>query len=236
MLWQEDDDKQEFVLPDDIVDLSYKIDCKQIALDHAYDLSVALHQALPWLAEEDDAGVHLIHGASTGNGWQRPDETSGEAFIYLSRRARMQLRVPRTRIEDARQLTGQTLQVGDAMVQVGEAQVKPLTTLGTLFARYVPILDGEDEEAFLERIVAEMRSLDVRVKKILCGVGHSFEMPEGSVETLSLMVADLDPKGSVILQQKGIGEGRKRGFGLFIPHKGIKAVGEMSEKSHFSGT
>ena len=236
MLWQEDDDKQEFVLPDDIVDLSYKIDCKQIALDHAHDLSEALHAALPWLVEEEDAGVHLIHGASTGNGWQRPDETSGEDFIYLSKRAKMQLRVPKHRIDDAQKLTGQVLQVGDNTVKVGVSQVKPLTTLGTLFARYIPVLEDEAEEAFLERIVGEMRALDVQVKKVLCGVGHAFNLPEGRVQTLSVMVADLDPKGSVILQQKGIGEGRKRGFGLFIPHKGIKAVGDMAEKSHYSGT
>lgn len=236
MLWQEEDDKQEFVVPDDIVDLSYKIDCRQIALDHAHDLSVALHDALPWLAEEDDAGVHLIHGASSGNGWQRPDETSPEDFIYLSRRARMQLRVPRERVEEAHELTGQTLQVGDYTVVVGEAEVKPLTTLGTLFARYVPVMQGEDEEAFLQRIVSEMRDLDVHVKKVLCGVGHTFNLPEGRVETLSVMVADLDPQSSVMLQQKGIGDGRKRGFGLFIPHKGIKPVGEMSEKSHYTGT
>jgi CRISPR-associated protein Cas6 len=236
MLWQEDDDQQEFKVPDTIVDLSYKIDCRQIALDHAHDLSWALHQALPWLAEEDDAGVHLIHGASSGNGWQRPDESSPEDFIYLSKRARMQLRVPRERIDDAHELTGQTLQVGEYIVEVGKAEVKPLTSLGTLFARYVPIMPGEDEEAFLQRIVTEMRDMDVKVKKVLCGVGHAFQMPEGRVETVSVMVADLDPKASVTLQQKGIGEGRKHGFGLFIPHKGIKAVGEMSEKSHFAGT
>lgn len=236
MLWQEDDDNQEVLIPDDIVDLSYRINCKQIALDHAHDLSQALHRALPWLADEDDAGVHLIHGASSGNGWQRPDETSSESFIYLSKRARMQLRVPRERIDEAQELTGQTLQVGDYPVEVGAAEVKPLTTLGTLFARYIPLLEGEDEEAFLARIVEEIRALDIKVKKVLCGVGHSFQLPEGRVETLSVMVADLDPRASVTLQQKGIGGGRKHGFGLFIPHKGIKPVGDMAEKSHFSGT
>ncbi len=236
MLWQEDDDKQEFVVPDDIVDLSFRIDCKQIALDHAHDLSQALHQALPWLADEDDAGVHLIHGASSGNGWIRPDESCGEDFIYLSKRARMRLRVPKARIDDAHGLIGQILQVGDYPVRVGKAEIKPLTTLGTLFARYIALLDGEDEEAFLARIVEEIRALEIKVKKVLCGVGHSFRMPEGRVETLSVMVADLDPRASVTLQQKGVGAGRKHGFGLFIPHKGIKPVGDLSEKSHFSGT
>ena len=80
-----------------------------------------------------------------------------------------------------------------------------------------------------------MRSLGVQVKKVLCGVGHTFELPEGKIKTVSVMVADLDPQSAVTLQQKGIGDRKKHGFGLFIPHKGIKAVGDMSEKSHFSG-
>ncbi len=236
MLWVEDDDKQEFVVPDDIVDLYFKIKCRQIALDHAHDLSLALHQALPWLSDEDRAGIHLIHGASSGNGWQRPDENEGEDFIYLSRRARMAIRVPKTRIADAEALIGQSLDVGGNQVEIGESQVKQLTTLGTLFSRYVHVKEGEDEEVFLQRIVHEMKSLGLSVKKVLCGVGHEFSLPEGNVKTMSVMVADLSPQHSVLLQQKGIGEGRKLGFGLFIPHKGIKPVGDMSEKSHFSGT
>lgn len=236
MLWVEEDDQQEFKVPDDIVDLYFKINCKQIALDHAHDLSRALHQALPWLSDEDRAGIHLIHGASSGNGWQRPDEEAGEDFIYLSRRSRMAMRVPKNRIPDAEALIGQSLDVGGYRVEIGESQVKSLTTLGTLFSRYVRVNDGEDEEAFLRRIVQETKNLGLNVKKVLCGVGHEFTLPEGKVQTLSVMVADLSPQDSVLLQQNGIGEGRKLGFGLFIPHKGIKPVGDMSEKSHFSGT
>lgn len=236
MLWVEEDDKQEFEVPDDIVDLYFKIKCRQIALDHAHDLSRALHQALPWLVDEERAGIHLIHGASSGNGWQRPDENEGEDFIYLSRRARMAMRVPKTRIADAEALIGRSLDVGGNQLEIGESQVKQLTTLGTLFSRYVWMKDGEDEEAFLQRIVQEMKSLGLNVKKVLCGVGHEFSMPQGKVQTMSVMVADLSPQHSVLLQQHGVGEGRKLGFGLFIPHKGIKPVGDMSEKSHFSGT
>ena len=80
-----------------------------------------------------------------------------------------------------------------------------------------------------------MQSHDISVKKVLCGIDHEFQLPEGKVKTISVMVADLDPKDAFMLQRKGIGRGRKMGFGLFIPHKGIKPVGDMSEKSHFSG-
>ena len=80
-----------------------------------------------------------------------------------------------------------------------------------------------------------MSSMGIRLKKALCGTGGCFILPEGKVHTASMMVADLDPAEAVILQQHGIGAGRKMGFGLFIPHKGINPVGDMSEQSHFSG-
>lgn len=236
MLWEEDKKLQPFVVPDDIADLVFKITCKQISLDHAHDLSQALMSALPWLAEEDRAGVHMIHGASTGNGWQRPEAQDGEGFIYLSRRARMHLRMPKERYEDIKSLIGMTINVGGNEVTIGEYQIKPLTALGTLFSRYIILQPNESEEAFIGRVADEMKVMGITLKKALCGTGDEFVLPEGKIRTASLMVADLDPAEAVILQQNGIGEGRKMGFGLFIPHKGINPVGDMSEQSHFSGT
>jgi len=67
-------------------------------------------------------------------------------------------------------------------------------------------------------------------------VWHSFNLANGPTRTMSIMVADLDPEDAVTLQVNGIGEGRKAGFGLFLGHKGIKAVGDMSEMQHFDGT
>ncbi len=236
MLWEEDKKQQSFVVPDDIADLLFKIECKQIALDHAFDLSEALHKALPWLADEERAGVHMIHGASTGNGWQRPEESDGDGFIYLSRRSRMQIRLPKKRYADADKLIGQTLDIGGSTLIVGEYQIKPLTSLATLFSRYVILEDNETEDQFVGRISDELKGIGVHLKKALCGIGHEFNLAQQQVKTMSLMVADLDPEEAVILQQYGVGEGRKMGFGLFVPHKGIKPVGDMSEQSHFSGT
>ncbi|MDH5485115.1 MAG: type I-MYXAN CRISPR-associated protein Cas6/Cmx6 [Gammaproteobacteria bacterium] len=235
MLWEEDKKQQSFVVSDEIADLVFKINCQKIALDHAQHLSDALHQALPWLADEEKAGVHMIHGASTGNGWQRPEEVDGEDFIYLSRRSRMHLRLPKSRYEDVKALTGQILDVGGHLITVGEYQIKPLTSLGTLFCRHVMLEEAETEDQLVERVADELKSMGINLKKALCGMGHQFKLPQGRVSSMSLMVADLDPQDAVTLQQKGVGQGRKMGFGLFIPHKGIKPVGDMSEQSHFSG-
>ncbi len=69
MFWQEDDKKNDISVSDKAVDVSYKIDCKQIPTCHAWELSQALSQALPWMKDEPEVGVHQIHGATSGNGW-----------------------------------------------------------------------------------------------------------------------------------------------------------------------
>lgn len=224
MLWKEDkDETQEYKVPDDIVDLSFSISCKCLPLDHAFALSDALHTELPWLADEDEAGVHLIHGAESGNGWFRPVETD-DAILHLSRRTRMLLRMPKARIEDAQSLTGRELDIAGYALTVGDATIKPLSAMSTLFARHVIALPDISEDAFVNEVAAAMRAIDIRVSKLLCGRSHDLKGPDGVIHTRSVMVADLDPEEAVRLQQKGIGDGRKFGCGLFLPHKGIKAV------------
>jgi CRISPR-associated protein Cas6 len=226
MYWEEDrQDKDRLTVPDDIVDLIYVIRCKMLPLDHAYAFSQALHQALPWLEEEETAGIHLIHGAESGNGWYRPESGEGQ-LLHLSRRARMSIRVPKERVEDARALEGQTLDIEGYPLEVGEASIKKLSSMATQFSRYVMGVEGQSEEEFLEHVVQEMRKLGIPVRKVLCGRSHLIRTPEENIHTRAVMAADLDPAHAILLQEHGIGPGRKLGCGLFIPHKGISSIGE----------
>ena len=101
MFWEEEkDENSPYVVPDDVVDLVFNISCKCLPLDHAYAFSDAVRQALPWFDAEELAGIHLIHGAESGNGWMRPEDAS-DALLHLSKRSRMTLRVPRHRIDRA---------------------------------------------------------------------------------------------------------------------------------------
>lgn len=224
MFWQEErEEDKPFQVPEDIVDINYRITARTLPLDHAHALSSALLAALPWLEEEDDAGIHLIHGAESGNGWYRPEDVTNE-LLHLSRRARMSLRIPKQRQADAEALVGQTLDIAGYPLEVGEASIKKLSPLPTLFSRYVRTEPGLSEEDFLAWAAAEIKALGVPVRKLMAGKSHAFRTPEGTLHTRTLMIADLEPEPAVVLQQKGIGEGRKIGCGLFIPHKGITAV------------
>lgn len=233
MIWQDEDTKTEIVRADKAIDLSFKINCRQLPTLHAWELSQAMYEILPWLADEPEVGIQQIHGATSGNGWERPAD--GE-LMYLSQRARMNLRVPKTRIAEAMALTGQKIDIAGHQLEIGAVTEKPLIPLGTLFSRYVIVPDGLDEDGFIQWVVAELAERDINLRKMLCGISHIIPTPEENLETRSVMLADLDKQTSIALQEQGLGAGRHLGCGIFMPHKGIKAVGETEDKSHFSGT
>ncbi len=93
MFWQEDDKPQGFAVSDEIVDLVFDIQCRELPVDHAHDLAQALGALLPQLGQERRLGVHTVHLAGSQNGWERPDPRLGQRLI-LSRRTKLTLRVP----------------------------------------------------------------------------------------------------------------------------------------------
>jgi len=226
MLWHDErENKPEYKVPEDVVDLDFRFTCQTLPLDHAWSFSQAILAVLPWIEDEQHAGIHLIHGAESGNGWFRPEDPETE-LLHLSRRIKMSLRVPEHRIEDARKLEGAELDIDGYRLTVGESSIKKLSSLSTLFARYVVVEGGMDEEAFLQHVVDQFQAMGLNVQKLMGGKRHFFRTPDQKIETRTVMVADLEPEQSVLLQQKGLGPGRDMGFGLFIPHKGVKAVKE----------
>ena len=220
MYWSEDNDKAAGNVPDDIVDLAFSIECRQLPVDHAHALSQALLRALPWLDAEDQVGIHLIHSAESGHGWQRPDDEA-QQLLHLSRRTKLVLRLPQARVSDARQMSGAILEIDGFPIGIGAARVRPLSPLTTLFARYVVAREHESEVQFLEQAADELAHMGIVVRKLLCGKSHHFSLPGERVFTRRLMVAELSVEDSVKLQQRGLGPGRKLGWGLFLPHKGI---------------
>jgi len=228
MFWSEEkSSKDEFKVSDDVVDLSFKLTCKTLPLEHAHALFEGIKLVLHWLEEEELAGIHQIHVAESGNGWMRPDDPTNEV-LHLSRRTRMTLRMPKHRIEDAQQLTGKTLDIDGYALSIGEVTIKPFTALPTLFSRYVVCDVEQSEEQFLQLVADELQSMGIPVNKMLAGKQNVIRTPDKDIYTRSIMVAELDKEHSVILQQRGIGPARKLGCGLFVPQKGIKAVKETS--------
>jgi len=226
MYWQEETKRDERpAVPDDVVDMVFTIACRSLPVDHAWALFAALRPRLPWLEAEEGAGVHPIHVADSGNGWMRPERP--DDLLYLSRRTKLVLRVPRRRVTEAGALSGQALDVAGHRLTVEKATLRPLSTHPAQFARYV-VTDGTpDENDFLAEMHRRLGDLDIRPKKMLCGIGKTLATPAGTLSARSLMIADLAPDEALRLQRHGLGRRQHLGCGLFIPHKDIREVKQV---------
>jgi CRISPR-associated protein Cas6 len=204
---------------DEVVDAVFAIECRSLPVDHAYALSEAIRAALPWFAEEPQAGLHTVHGAASGAGWQRPE---GEhALLQLSQRTKLVLRLPGRRMADAAALTGRTLDVAGSPMRVGRLSERPLLRIASLFARSVIFESAADESAFVAAATEGLRALGVEVSTMLCGRDVTLATPQKTYRTRSLMLTVATPAQSLALQRHGLGEARKLGCGVFIPHKDV---------------
>ena len=227
MFWEEDEDKSlPYEVSDDIIDLNFTIRSKSLPIDHAWTLSEAIIQHLPWIKTHPTAGIHQIHVAESNNGWMRPENDEKDALLYPSRRSKLTLRIPKDKVSVSQEkLTDKTLEIGEHQLIIGHSKVQLLTNSGVIFSRYVPTFDGETENDFLSRSAKEIKAkTDFTVKKMLCGKSHSIHTPNGRLFTKHLMIADLDNDTSIKLQQLGLGDQKHLGCGLFLPHKGIKSL------------
>ena len=223
MRWEETSDDTAVGHAADTVDVAFRLSGRWLPVDHACALRAEVVKVLPWLEEEPDAGIHSIHGAASGNGWERPGRGSGQ-MLPLSRRTRLLLRVPIGRAEETTALCERRLDIDGCKVVTGARRARPLTSAGTVFARYVVDEEGGDEERFVERVAAALETLSVSARKLLCGRSHRIESAQTALCARSLLIADLGPEESLIVQCRGIGPGRLLGCGLFVPHKDIGPV------------
>lgn len=227
MHWEESEAPGKGAIPESVMDAVFSISCRSLPVDHAYALSQAVQRALPWFADDESAGMHIIHIAGSGNGWISPSDP--QALLPLSRRAKLVLRVPATRTTDARGLLGQTLDVGGNALRVEQIAWRPLARITTLFSRNVVIDAGADESGFLRTAVDQLRAMGVRPKKMMCGLTTQITTPARMLRTCSLMLADISLEESMLLQRRGLGPERKLGCGLFLPHKDINDVRRRPE-------
>ena len=229
MFWNEDSNKEGvYEVPDDIVDVNFKIKCSHLPLDHAHQLSTAIIKELPWIEQNQIAGIHLIHGAESGNGWIRP--TNPEELIYPSRRTLFSLRTPQEKIDDVMSLEGKSISVCDTSIEFSKPSIRKLSKLTTIFARYILAEYVDDEEAFLNEIAQLLAEKNIHPQKMMSGRAFTMTFPDKTLNSRSLMIDGIEVTESVRLQQEGLGLGRKFGCGIFLPHKGIDAVNETQEK------
>tara|TARA_B100001559_G_C16379524_1_gene565916 strand:- start:82 stop:756 length:675 start_codon:yes stop_codon:yes gene_type:complete len=223
-MWEEEEQVQ---LNDTskMIDVSFRIDCKTLPYDHACALSNEITKNMPWLLDDNLTGIHTLHGPESGNGWVRSEKEE----IFLSKRTRLVLRIPRSDIEKAKKLENVSVNVLGNTIKIGKSNTKAFLVVRDLISRFVLCDKNETEEDFLLGVKKELFSHGVMIKKAICGKEKSFTIDGKNRFTRSLMIADLSKENSVLLQDTGVGTGRIFGCGIFLPHKSIDAVSGFKE-------
>jgi CRISPR-associated protein Cas6 len=199
-----------FAAPPEMVDVQFALRGGSVPFDHADALWQAIRGVLPWLEDEALAGVHPLYGLSPGEGvW------------YLARRSHLTLRLPRHRVADAQALVGAQLDLGGSQLAVGESNEKSLPEAPVLYSKFVTFggSDAPDEERFYAACQRALAALRLVPRSLVCGKRQSARTADGVLHGFSLMVNGLDAEGALRLMQQGLGIERKRGCGIFVPHK-----------------
>jgi CRISPR-associated protein Cas6 len=193
-------------------DAQLDLDGKEVPEDHGQILYDALLPHLPWLQDTPQCGIHPLHGAASGRG-----------TLVINRRAKLVLRLPIARLEDAKTLCGKAIDLGFGVIKIGDLKEKLLMPFGYMYA---PIVDMgcTDEGEFLTAARASLDAMCIQGGGLIPGKQRKMRTPNGEIGGYSLMLHDITLEQSIALQEHGIGANRLLGCGLFVPHKSIKEV------------
>jgi CRISPR-associated protein Cas6 len=192
-------------------DLRFELRGERLPLDHGEALAKAVIEHLPWLADEPAAGIHTVRGAAMGGD-----------LLGISRRARLVLRLPRARLDDALALAGRSLRLGGETLGVGEGRAWPISPSETVYARLV-VAGPEAEAAFAEALGALLAAFGVACQVVL-GKPRSLATRQGVRHGFSVLLHGVGPELSLRLQERGLGELRLQGCGIMVPYKSIAAA------------
>lgn len=206
----------------EMVDLHFQLAGRAVPLDYADALWHALRAALPALEGNPSIGIHPLYGLSPGTGeW------------YVSGRTRLILRLGRSGATvSAAALQGSVLRLGDHRLELGAATVRELVPSKVIYSKFVALSPADpdggvvDEDAFLAACRDRCDALGLR-PRLVCGKPQRARTDAGLLTGFSLMLYDLEPEEILRLQRDGLGFERKRGCGIFIPHKSGASVRDI---------
>jgi CRISPR-associated protein Cas6 len=196
----------------EMVDMVFDLEGSTLPASYRAALWDALLRLAPRLAEEKQVGVLPLRSA----------ENSQDTL--LAKRAKLVVRVPSTFAESAAAgLTGQQIDIAGSTIRIGSAKARTIQPYPTIHAQLVT---GSDNEVlFVEDIRNQMAELGV-AGKLICGKRFTVNDGQRPIHGYSLVLHDLKPEASLLLQYAGLGADRQFGCGIFVPYKVITGLSE----------
>jgi CRISPR-associated protein Cas6 len=196
----------------EMIDLVIDLHGDTLPHGHMFALWEALLGAVPELNDHSGIGVLPLRTSAEGSA------------VILAKRAKLAIRVPSCDAgKIAADLSGRQLDLAGTRLNLGASKERELKPFPTLHAQ---IVAGDDDEIrFMKDIQEEIEALGA-VGKLICGKRAAISRDSTVIRGYSLVIHDLKPEASLTLQDRGLGNYRKFGCGIFIPYKVITGLRE----------
>lgn len=192
-----------------MIDVVFDLGGATLPAAYPFALWAEIVRHAPQLAEEKFVGVLPLRTAECNEG------------MLLPKRAKLVLRLPAALAGVASRLTGSALQIGSDQLQLGKSRIRPIQPYSTLHAQLVT--GASDEMMFMDDIRKQLSELNIAAN-LVCGKRRTLAGDQRVIHGYSLVVHDLKPDASLQLQYAGLGEERRFGCGIFVPHKVISGL------------
>lgn len=190
----------------EMIDLVFDLRGETLPASYPFALWAELVRQVPQLAQNEQVGVLPLRASENNE------------IMLLPRRTKLVLRLPTSLVDAAASLVGTQLEIASHVLALGEAKMRELQPFPTLHAQLAA--GTADEMEFMASVQAHFAALGISANTI-CGKRHTLSDGRQSVSGYSLVVHDLKPEASILLQCVGMGEGRRFGCGIFMPYKVI---------------
>jgi CRISPR-associated protein Cas6 len=215
------------------VELSFGVVGETLPADHGYGLYSAISKQCSDLHNLPGLAINTISG-----------KPNNEKQIELTETSRLRLRCPSSAIMHVLSLSGKSLGLGSHHVRLGDPKIFQVRAYSELKARLVAIkhpsgrFDDITPEWFLDACDRQLKALGIeaavgiplddsdepakkamRIKRKDEGKQKGKKRETDSVVGYSVIVANLLPEDSILLQARGIGGKRKMGCGYFVPYR-----------------
>ena len=193
----------------EMADVVFDLDGTAVPDNYAFALWSEVVQYLPWLKDEENAGILPLRGSA-----------SGERML-LSKRTKLVLRVPVERVKSAAQLSCHQLNIDGSILTVGQARERSLQAATTLHAHIVE--SDLNEVEFIAEMNKKLQSMNISCN-LICDKHRKIRGDKQSINGFGLVLHDLKPAHSLHIQRLGLGGARHFGCGLFVPFKAITGL------------
>lgn len=201
----------------EMIDLVFDLEGRTLPVDYPFSLWSEIVRLAPRLAEEKHVGILPLRTSESNEG------------LLLPKRAKLVLRLPARLAGYAEtRLSGQQLNIsvstgqpGDVSLLLGKSRPHRIQPHPTIHAQLVT--GASDEEDFTKSINLQLSEMGIE-GRLICGKRRTLEGDQYVIHGFSLVIHDLEPEASLQLQYTGLGEERRFGCGIFLPHKAISGL------------